>query len=330
VVGPTLGGVFSTYTGWPWIFFINVPLGLLAAILIVRNFHEKVNRHEHRIDYAGAALLTSSLTLLILGLLEGGQAWAWNSPASLGIFAAGIALFAVFLLVERRAAEPVLPLWAFTRPLLLTTTLLAFCIGAVLIGLTAYIPTYLQITVQADPLIAGLALAALTIGWPISASQAGRIYLRIGFRSTVLIGVAVVIVAAAGLVAIAGTPSIALVAVVCFVMGLGLGLATSPSLVAAQSSAPWNERGVVTGTNLFARSVGSAVGVAVLGAIANGILAGYRGGEDNPEGVIASTTAVFVAALVAAVLAGIAAFAMPKTPLPDADQRSGTIETVAN
>lgn len=327
VVGPTLGGLFSQFTGWPWIFFINVPLGLLAAVLIIRNFTEKIERTQHRIDFAGAALLTSSLTLLILGLLEGGQAWEWNSPVSFGIFGVGIALFAIFLLVERRAAEPVLPLWAFSRPLLLTTTLLAFCVGAVLIGLTSYIPTYLESALDTPPLLAGLALAALTIGWPISATLSGRIYLRIGFRSTVLIGVAIVIVAAVFLVLIASTPSIALIAAACFLMGLGLGLATSPALVAAQSSAPWHERGVVTGTNLFARSVGSAVGIAVLGAIANGIIGGYSGGETNPDAVVAATGAVFVAALVASVLAGVAAFAMPKTPPPNGDLRSGSIAT---
>ncbi len=327
VVGPTLGGLFSQFTGWPWIFFINVPLGLLAAVLIIRNFKEKVERQKHQIDYAGAALLTSALTLLILGLLEGGQAWEWNSPVSFAIFGVGIVLFAIFLLVERRAAEPVLPLWAFSRPLLLTTTLLAFCVGAVLIGLTSYIPTYLESAVGAPPLLAGLALAALTIGWPISATLSGRLYLRIGFRSTILIGVAIVIVAAALLVLIAATPSIVLIALVCFLMGFGLGLATSPSLVAAQSSAPWHERGVVTGTNLFARSVGSAVGIAVLGAIANGIISGYAGGEKNPDAVVAATGAVFVAALVAAVLAGVAAFAMPKTPVPDGDARSGAVAT---
>ncbi len=116
-------------------------------------------------------------------------------------------LFVAFLLVERRAAEPILPLWAFTRPLLLTTTLLAFAVGAVLIGLTSYIPTYLQKGgLGVEPIVAGLALAALTLGWPISATLSGRIYLRIGFRSTVLIGIAIVILSAVALVLIAPTP----------------------------------------------------------------------------------------------------------------------------
>jgi EmrB/QacA subfamily drug resistance transporter len=329
VVGPTLGGVFAQFTGWPWIFFVNIPLGLLAGGLILRNFHEKVERHTHRIDYAGAALLTTSLTLLILGLLEGGQAWAWDSPTSFAIFGAGIVLFAAFLFVERRAEEPVLPLWAVTRPLLLTTTLLAFAVGAVLIGLTSYIPTYLQSALGTPPLLAGLALAALTLGWPVSATLCGRVYLRIGFRSTVLIGIAIVILSAAALVVIAPMPSVPFIALVCFVMGLGLGFVTAPSLVAAQASVPWRERGVVTGTNLFARSVGSAVGIAILGAIANAIIAGFPGGESNPDAVVSATGAVFVAALVASVLAGVAALAMPKTPVPDGDLRSGSIGTTA-
>lgn len=329
VVGPTLGGVFAQFTGWPWIFYINIPLGLLAAVLIIRNFDEKVERHTHRIDYAGAALLTASLTLLILGLLEGGIAWEWNSPTSLAIFAVGIVLFAAFLAVERRAAEPVLPLWAFTRPLLLTTTLLAFAVGAVLIGLTSYIPTYLESALGTPPLLAGLALAALTLGWPIAATLAGRVYLRIGFRSTVLIGMIIVILSATAMVLIAPFPSVALIAITCFVMGLGLGLSASPALIAAQASSSWRERGVVTGTNLFARSVGSAVGIAILGAVANGIISGYPGGAKNPDAVVTATGAVFVAVLIAAILAGVAAILMPKAPVPDGDVRSGSIGTIA-
>ena len=329
VVGPTLGGVFAQFTGWPWIFFVNIPLGLLAGGLIIRNFHESVEKKAHRIDYAGSALLMVSLTLLILGVLEGGQAWEWNSPTSIGIFAVGIVVFVAFLFVERRAAEPVLPSWPFTRRLLLTTTLISLAMGALLIGLTSYIPTYLESAVDALPIVAGLALAALTLGWPIAATLSGRIYLRIGFRSTVLLGIGLAVLAAIGFVATAASPSVFTIAVVCFVMGLGLGLANSPALVSAQSSVGWNERGVVTGTNLFARNVGSAVGVAIFGAVANGIIGGFAGGDKNPDAVVAATGAVFWAVLVAAVLAAIAAFAMPKTPVPQKDPATGEVSTTA-
>jgi EmrB/QacA subfamily drug resistance transporter len=329
VVGPTLGGLFAQFTGWPWIFYINIPLGLLAAVLIVRDFHERVEHRRHRVDYAGAALLMASLSLLILGLLEGGQAWAWDSVTSIAIFVVGVVLFVAFVLVERRAAEPVLPSWPFTRRLLLTTTLLSFAVGAVLIGLTSYIPTYLESALGVQPIVAGLALAALTIGWPVAATLSGRIYLRIGFRSTVLIGMIVTVLSAAAFALTASVPSVATVAVVCFFMGFGLGLSTSPAIIAAQASVGWGERGVVTGTNMFARSVGSAVGVAVLGAIANGIIAGYPGADRNPDAVIAATGAVFLAALVAALLAAVAAFAMPRTPIPDREPRTGEVSTAA-
>src|SRR5690242_13108325 len=140
VVGPTLGGVFAELGLWRWIFFVNVPLCLLAGVLIARNLRESVERREHHIDYLGALTLTSGMTLVLLGVLEGGQAWAWTSPTSIAVFAAGAALLVAFGLVERRAAEPVLPLWVLRRRLLATTTLLSLGVGVILIGLTAYVP----------------------------------------------------------------------------------------------------------------------------------------------------------------------------------------------
>jgi len=320
VVGPTLGGVFSEYLSWRWIFFVNIPLCIIAGWMLIRSFHEKIERRDHTVDYLGATLLTASLTLLILGVLEGGQAWAWNSPQSIIIFAAGALLLVAFVAAERRAAEPVLPLWVFARPLLLTTSLIAVGTGAVLIGLTSYVPTYLEGATGASPLLSGLALAALTIGWPIAATFSGRFYLRIGFKNTALVGMAFVIVGAAILAATASTPSIIIVAVSCFVMGLGMGLVATPSLIAAQSSVEWNERGVATGTNMFARSIGSAVGVAIFGAIANSIFVAAGGSSSAPDAaaVTSASVAVFVAVAVAAVLTLLAAVAMPKTPVAQA------------
>ncbi|WP_284975763.1 MFS transporter [Arthrobacter sp. efr-133-TYG-104] len=310
VVGPTLGGVFSSLGIWRWIFFINIPLCLLAGWMLLRTFHESIERTKHRVDYLGAALLTVSLSLLILGALEGGQAWAWNSSISIAVFAVGALLFAAFVLVERRAAEPVLPPWVLSRRLLATTAMISFGVGAVMLGLTSYVPTFLEGALSTSPILAGLALAALTLGWPISASQAGRFYLRIGFRKTALIGVSITVIGAAILALTAPTPNVLLVAAACFVVGLGLGLVATPSLIAAQSSVEWNERGVVTGTNLFARSIGSSIGVAVFGAVANAIYAGHPGASDAHTTVSASS-AVFLAVLVCAVLTVIAVIAMP-------------------
>jgi MFS family permease len=311
VVGPTLGGVFSTLGIWRGIFLVNVPLCLLAGWMLIRTFHENIDRTRHRVDYLGAGLLTISLSLIILGALEGGQAWAWNSPVSIGVFAVGAVVFTGFLLVERRAAEPVLPPWVVSRRLLTTTALIAFGVGAVLLGLTSYVPTFLEGALSTSPILAGLALAALTLGWPISASQSGRLYLRIGFRTTGLIGISVSVVGTAVLALTASTPNVLLVAGSCFIVGLGLGLVATPTLIAAQSSVQWNERGVVTGTNLFARSIGSALGVAVFGAVANAVYARTPHGSTDPHTIISASSAVFLAVLISAVLTVVAVLAMP-------------------
>jgi MFS family permease len=279
--------------------------------MLVRSFHENVERVKHRVDYLGAGLLTTALTLLILGALEGGQAWAWSSAISIAVFAGGAVLFAAFILVERRAAEPVLPPWVVSRRLLATTALISFGVGAVMLGLTSYVPTFLEGALSTSPILAGLALAALTIGWPISASQSGRLYLRIGFRNTALIGITITVIGTAVLAFTATTPNVLLTAGSCFIVGLGLGLVATPTLIAAQTSVEWNERGVVTGTNLFARSIGSSIGVAVFGAIANAVYAGTPHGETDPHTVVAASASVFLAVTVVAALTVVAVIGMP-------------------
>ena len=292
---------------------MNIPLCLVAGWMLVRSFHENIEPVKHRVDYLGSGLLTVSLTLLILGALEGGQAWAWDSGISDAVFAGGALLFVAFILVERRAAEPVLPSWVVSRRLLATTAMVAFGVGAVMLGITSYVPTFLVGALSTSPIVAGLALAALTIGWPISASQSGRLYLRIGFRNTALIGITVTVIGTGVLAVTASVPNVALVAVSCFIVGLGLGLVATPTLIAAQTSVEWNERGVVTGTNLFARSIGSSIGVAVFGAIANAVYAGTPHGDTDPHTIVAASSAVFLAVMIAAVLTVVAVIGMPAT-----------------
>ncbi|WP_072806764.1 MDR family MFS transporter [Rhodococcoides yunnanense] len=310
VLGPALGGVFSEFLSWRWIFFVNIPLCGLAAWMLIRRFHEgPVSRSKPRIDYLGAGLLTVGAAALLLGLLEGGQSWAWASGMSTGIFTLGVVSLALFTWQQTRAAEPILPLWVFTRRVLVVSSLVSLLVGAVVLGLTSYVPTFVQGVLGTGAIVAGFALATLTLGWPIAASLSGRFYLRFGFRATALTGGSIAVVGT-GLATLIGDGSrIWMIAAVCFVVGLGMGLIASPTLIAAQSSVDWSERGVATSTNMFARSIGSAVGVAIFGAIVNSRVSGQ--GEPDQSQLSDAIHLVFVGVFGAAVLMLAVAALMP-------------------
>jgi len=298
VLGPVMGGLFSEYLSWRWIFFVNLPLGALALRALSRHFTEKVEKRSHTIDYLGASLLTVGCSLLILGLLEGGTAWAWRSPTSAAVLGGAAVALVAFLRVEQKAVEPVLPLWVFRRRTLVGGNLASLGVGALLIGLSSYVPTFVQGVLGTGAITAGFAVGALTIGWPIAAALSGRVYMRIGFRDTALIGIAVAVTGSVLTALLPRGASVLMVAGTMFVTGIGLGLSSSPTVVAIQSVVGWDRRGVVTGTNMFCRAMGSAVGAAIFGAIANATLvhrydsapSGLRGAL--PSGVDGTTEAL--------------------------------------
>jgi EmrB/QacA subfamily drug resistance transporter len=311
VIGPTFGGVFSQLLSWRYIFWINVPLCLLAALML-RRFSEKVDRGHVRVDYAGAVLLTLATTLVVLGLLEGGSSWEWTAWQTPAVFGAALLLFVAFVLVERVVVQPILPLWVFASGTLRTTSAISLLVGGLILGLSSYVPTLGQEVLGASAILSGFTLAALTLGWPISAGLAGRLYLSIGFRATGLLGVALAVAGASVLALMDPAGSLWHVAVGCALIGFGMGWVAAPALVVAQSSVAWGERGVATATNMFSRSVGSAIGVAVFGAMVNAV----AGDDPTPAALATGVHHVFVGILVIALLLGVLELFMPRRVSP--------------
>jgi EmrB/QacA subfamily drug resistance transporter len=277
VAGPTLGGVFSQYLSWQWIFLVNLPVGAVAVWLFARHFHETVARLPHRFDILGSLLLTTGSSLLIVALLEGGTAWGWSSPQSLLAVGLGAMLLAAFVVAERRAVEPIMPGWLFLQRVLVGGNVASILIGGLMLGLGSYVPLYLQGVLGVSAVHSGWAMAVITIGLPLSGSVVGRAYLRLGLRNTALVGGAVALVGTFGMVLL-GVGSTLLSAVAAgFLISIGLGWCASPTIIAVQSSVAWARRGVVTATNMYARALGAAVAGAVSGAVINAVMVNRLG-----------------------------------------------------
>ncbi|MQA01441.1 MAG: MFS transporter [Streptosporangiales bacterium] len=272
VVGPALGGVLSQYGGWRLIFFINIPFGLAAVAMIVRYLRENVVRRRHRIDVGGAVLLVLWTGPLVLVLLSAGTRWPWASwPTYLALGGCVVALV-LFVVRERRASEPMLPPWVFGSRVTAGANLASLCVGLTVSGLTTFLPTFAQSVLGASPVAAGFVLAAMSIGWPVAATCSARLYMRIGFRDTALAGAGLLLAGSVTLLTVRADSSLWHIAVGSLVVGFGLGLLSNSTMVGVQSIVDWTRRGVVTGSLMFTRTIGTALGAAVLGAVANASL----------------------------------------------------------
>ena len=272
VIGPTLGGVFAQYLSWRWIFLVNLPIGAAAIALLLRYLHESIERERHQIDFAGSAAVLVAVGTLIFGLLQGGTAWPWLSAPSLAVFAATGVLLALAVWVERRAAEPIMPGWLWRHRALAGANLSMIGMGFVVMGPNAYLPTFAQSVFGLGAVAAGLVLASMSIGWPTASALSGRLYLRIGFRDTALIGSVLICVAGTAFLMLPYAAPVWSVVLDQIALGAGFGLLSTSMLVGAQSTVDYRRRGVVTGANMFSRFLGQSFGVAVFGAIFNASL----------------------------------------------------------
>ena len=273
ISGPMLGGTLVEYLTWHWIFLVNLPIGLLAIGLLMAFLHEDVVKKRHNIDYLGSAAILAGVGSLIFALMQGGTTWAWDSSASFLAFGIAALLLVFAVWTQTRAKEPIMPGWLWRNPALAGANLTMIGMGFIIMVPTAYLPTFTQSVYGLNPISAGLVLAAISIGWPAASSLSAKLYLRIGYRNTALIGSILIFIATAGFLVFPYQVSIWVLVCDQILLGAGFGLLSTPLLVGAQSSVGWQQRGVVTGANMFSRFLGQSLGIAVFGTLFNGSLA---------------------------------------------------------
>jgi EmrB/QacA subfamily drug resistance transporter len=280
VIGPAAGGFITDLVSWRWVFYVNVPFGIVAAVLLAATLTESFERRERSPDYLGTVLLAGGLVAVLLALL-GGE----SSVATLALFLGGLTVLSLFVVVERRAADPVVPLDLFSERIIAVSALGNTAMGGVLLGVAVYVPLFVQGALGGTAITAGAAVASLSIGWPVGSFVGGRLLLLTGYRATLLLGSALLALGSALCVPMDGGTSLAYVVVAVVVIGLGLGFSSTSYLVSVQNAVPWRRRGVATSSVVFFRTVGGSLGVAVMGAFLNASLGErYRAAVDRAAG----------------------------------------------
>lgn len=281
IVGPALGAFFVQTLNWSVVFWVNIPIGLAAMAMLAVFLDENVARKPHRIDYAGAALLGVTVSVLLVLMLQGQMLGARNTWLPVLLGAAAAFAFAGFVAQEHRASEPVLPLSLWRSRVIAAGNVGSVLTGALMMGITAYLPTYVQGVLGRSPTVAGFTLAAMSVGWPLASTAGGRLMFRLDFRSTAVLGGVFLVLGAVLLDLLTPARGAPWAAAGAFVTGLGMGFSTTVFIVAIQASVPWHERGVATSSNMFTRLLGQALGTAAMGAALNADIArrlpGYAG-----------------------------------------------------
>ena len=269
ISGPFLGGLIVRALSWRWVFYVNVPVGAIAAALYAVAFHERVERRPVSLDVAGALALTAAIVALLLGA---------SSVAPALTLPLGAVLTVLFVWREKRARDPVLPLDLLRMRVIAVTSALAVLLGGAMTSAVIYLPLFLQSMEHATPSLAGATLSPMRVGWPIASAARGRLLARTGSRPLIVLGwISAFVGAGAVAIGVTSRQSPTFIGAGMFVFGVGLGLANTPMLIAVQDAVEWRQRGVATASTTFFRSIGGALAVGALGAV---LVAPLQGSTD--------------------------------------------------
>lgn len=274
IIGPVLGAFVIAEAAWNWVFWITVPIAILGFVLLAFALHERIERRRHRIDYLGAAMMAGGIGLFLYALIQAHRLGTANFLL-LAIVAA--AIMGLFVVHERRAAEPILPLDLWRNPVILSGVVGCFGVGCVVMASTTFLPAYIQGVMGRSPIVAGYALAISSVTWIAGSWAGGRIMLRSSYRAATLVGGIPLVIGVAMLIALDPARGPLWAATGTGLVGVGMGLNQNTYTVAAQSVVDWSQRGTATAIISLMRMLGQTVGTAIYGAVVNLTLSGMLG-----------------------------------------------------
>lgn len=268
IVGPLLGGLFVDHLSWHWVFYINLPLGVIALVVIVAVLPGDDTRTAHKIDYAGVVLLGAATSCLVLIATWGGTTYAWSSPVIIGLAVAALVLLVAWGLVERRAAEPVMPLGLFKLRAFSMSSIVGFVVGFGMFGALTYLPLYLQTVHGVSATLSGVYLLPMMAGMLLMSIVSGQIISRTGrYRFLPIAGTGIATVGMGLLSTLTEHSSLFTLGVYLLVLGIGLGMTMQVLVIIVQNAVEFKDLGVATSGATFFRMIGGSFGVATLGSV---------------------------------------------------------------